>query len=133
MGKAVVHAAVRSVQIRVHTDGGNVVFDEHRQKSAEARVAAQGLHLALVPAHVHHRMVRHDELCAEVDGLSRHALGDIERDEHARDLPLRVADEVTDVVPIHRALARRPGKKALLDLMYRCHVPTLLFFSRSLR
>ena len=43
-----------------------------------------------------------------------------------------VTDEMADVVPIHRALARRPGKQALLDLTYRCHAPTLLFFSRSL-
>ena len=132
-GQAVVHAAVRGVQIRVHTDGGNVIFDEHRQKTAEPRIGPKRLHLALMPAHVHHRMVGYDELCPAVDSLLHHALGDIQRDHNALDLLLRVADEVADIVPVHRALARRPGKKALLDLTYRCHAPTLLFFFRALR
>ena len=75
----------------------------------------------------------HDQLCAAADRLLYYTLGDIERDYDALDLLLRITDEVADVVPVHRALSRRPGKQALLDLTYRCHVPTPLFFLRSLR
>ena len=110
----------------MHADSGNVVFHKRRQKAAKARIAAQGLHFALVPANVHHRVVRHDEVCAEVNGLLHHALGNIKCDKNALDLPLGIADKMADIVPVHRALARRPGKKTLLHFTYGCHAPTPL-------
>ena len=83
----------------MHADGGEVPAHQRRQQPAEPRIVAQRLHLLLVPADVHDRVVCHDQLRAELRRLVRDGPRHVERDENPRDLAVRVADEQTHVVP----------------------------------
>ena len=100
MRQTVVHAAVRRVQIGVHTARREAVPHEIAQKPSLHVVRAERLHL--VPRAVHHGMVRDDHLRAEGDRLLRNALRDVQRHEDPSDLLRRIADEQADVVPGHR-------------------------------
>ena len=76
-GQRVVDAAGGHIQIRVHTDGGHVVFQQLQQQVPLGRVPPDGLHRQ--PFAVHHRVVADDQLAAGGDGLVRHSLGDVQR------------------------------------------------------
>lgn len=62
LGQLIVDAALRRVQIGVHTDGGQVMAHQVRQKPPQTGVIPESLHLLLMPADVHHRVMCHDQV-----------------------------------------------------------------------
>ena len=72
--KRIVHAALGAVGVGMHTDHRNAVPDRVHQRTAGGVVRRDRMH-----GGENHRMVRHDKLCAAVDGLLHHTLGHIER------------------------------------------------------
>ena len=104
MRQTVVHAAVRRVQIGVHTARREAVPHEIAQKPSLRVVRAERLHL--VPRAVHHGMVRDDHLRAEGDRLLRNALRDVQRHEDPSDLLRRIADVTDEAVEMRDSMIR---------------------------
>ena len=131
LGQTVVDAALRRVQIRMHADDGQVLPHQVRQKPPQTGVIPEGLHLPLVPADVHHRVMGHDQVRPLLCCLRRHGGGYVQGCQHPADLPVPPAHQQAHIVPALRRFPGSPGIQKGFDVPYRGHFSASFFFSRA--
>ena len=64
LGQRIVYATGGNIQICMHGYNGNICLDQSSQQMPQIAVRPQGLQLLLMPADIHQRMVRNDQLTA---------------------------------------------------------------------
>ena len=105
-------------------DDGNVILDECCEETAQTAVRPQGLHLPLVPADIHERMMGYDELAALGLGLRRHGVRHVQGQEGIGHLCRRISQQQSHIVPIHGQLPGSQGEESGFNCLYRWHVAT---------
>ena len=93
---------------------------------AQIPVRPQGLHLTLMPADVHQRMVRDDQLAAQRFRLCHNILRDVQCHQNTLYLLSRIAFQMAHIIPVEGQFLRSKLEQRLFNLFNSWHDATPL-------
>ena len=118
LGQRIVYATGGNIQICMHGYNGNICLDQSSQQMPQIAVRPQGLQLLLMPADIHQRMVRNDQLTALFLCLGYNCLRNVKRNQKPLHTLFRIPLQMTHIIPRHRKFLRRKAEQRLFNFTY---------------